>query len=548
MEAVEYARAIKRRWKITAILIVLGLITAWLTFSAPKKGESSTTFSATTTLYSTGTSSISIGSSTATAGLQTLAAFVTVGEVPDRVAREIGFEGESSTLASRIEAEADDKTGLMSITATSPKAPEATLLANTFASELIGLMREDASRVRTQDAQAISEQMRSLEREIEDLENRIASGSGEEGVLSAQRDSKVDSYSVLSDQHQQLTSGNVESVGLEIVEEGRAKPTASSGLQAPRQLPARLVLAAILGLLLGVATILVLEHLDMRIKDKGEAEEQFELPVLAEIPVIPRRRREKLAVSETGERDPIGDAFRFLTAALSLSGATRVSAMRTHEGAEQEASDVGNRSESPPKTILVTSSSPGEGKTTIVANLAAAFSELGLKVIVFSCDFQRPKIHAFLGVENEGGLVEALHEGATPPILNGHLKATTLRNVQMIPSGDYPSNPGELLSSHLMQKALAEAQELADVVLIDTAPLLAAGEATLLFPEIDGVLIVSRAGSTTPDAASRTRDVLKRLDAPMLGVVLNAAEGTGVPYYYYPVRERRRGLARVTRG
>jgi Mrp family chromosome partitioning ATPase len=132
-------------------------------------------------------------------------------------------------------------------------------------------------------------------------------------------------------------------------------------------------------------------------------------------------------------------------------------------------------------------------------------------------------------------------------LLNGYIKDTIVKNVRLVPSGPNTKNSGELLSSREMEAAIAEARELADVVLIDTAPLLAAGEATLLFSKVDGVLVVSRAGRTTPDAAGRARDLLMRLDAPMLGVVLNAAEGSGVPYYYYPLRERRRGFARLGR-
>jgi capsular exopolysaccharide synthesis family protein len=539
VEAVEYARALRRRWKIVAAFVLVAMAAAWFTYSTPTKGEPTQVYEATTTIYSTGESST-------TPGLETLAVFVTVGEVPERVASVVGREGDATKLASKIETEADDKTGFLTITATSSNRDETRVLANAFADELIALMTEETSAGGSEAVKDIEADMRSLEAEITELENKIAAGQGSATVLGEQLESKESAYSTLSDQLQQISSGALGSVGLEIVERGESKIADVGGFQAPRNRNVRLLLAALLGLLFGVAAVLVLEHLDMRIKDKEEVEHEFHLPVLAEVPVMSRKQRKQVALETDGIREPIGDAFRFLTAALSLSTAVRMSENVDPEGRSLE-SRRPSVDQEPPKVILVTSSAPSEGKTTVVVNLAAAFAELGQKVIVFSCDFQRPQAHTILDVQNDTGLVNALTEESHGPLLNGYIKDTTVKNVRLVPSGPNTKNSGELLSSREMEAAIAEARELADVVLIDTAPLLAAGEATLLFSKVDGVLVVSRAGRTTPDAAGRARDLLMRLDAPMLGVVLNAAEGSGVPYYYYPLRERRRGFARLGR-
>jgi capsular exopolysaccharide synthesis family protein len=537
MEAVEYVRALRRRWKIVAAFVVVAMAAAWFTYSAPSKGAPTQVYEATTTIWSTGASST-------TPGLETLAVFVTVGEVPERVASVVDREGEGAKLASKIEAEADDKTGFLTITATSNNRDETRVLANAFADELIALMSEESSS--DENVKEIESDMKNLEAEIKSLESRIQAGEGSATVLGEQLESKESAYSTLSDQLQQFRSGALESVGLEIVERGEPKIADVGGFQAPRNRNVRLLLAALLGFLFGIAAVLVLEHLDMRIKDKEEVEHEFHLPVLAEVPVMTRKQRKQVALETDGVREPIGDAFRFLTAALSLSTAVRMSENADGEGRSME-SRRPTSEEEPPKVILVTSSAPSEGKTTVVVNLAAAFAELGQKVIVFSCDFQRPQAHTILEVENDTGLVNALTEESHGPLLNGYIKDTTIKNVRLVPSGPNTKNSGELLSSFEMEVAISEARELADVVLIDTAPLLAAGEATLLFSKVDGVLVVSRAGRTTPDAAGRARDLLMRLDAPMLGIVLNAAEGSGVPYYYYPLRERRRGLARLGR-
>ena len=548
MEGVEYFRALRRRWKIVAAFVVVAIAAAWFTYGSPDEGARTQSYEATTTLWSTGTSSISVGQSRATPGLETLAALVTVGEVPERVASAIGYEGEASELATKVVAEANDETGFLTITATTKDRAQTRILATTFATELIGLMQEESDAENSQDAKDIRAEMDAIKKQITTLTARIGAGTDNEAVLEADLDALENSYSTLASQLQQLASGGVVSVGLEVVDEGEPKIADLGGLQAPRSRSVRLLLAALLGLLFGIASVLVLEHLDMRLKDKNEVEHEFHLPVLAEVPVMNRKQRKGVALEAAGMREPVGDAFRFLTAALSLSTAVRMSEVHEADGEGQGQDRPRPRSsQEPPKVILVTSSAPSEGKTTVVVNLAAAFAELGQKVVVFSCDFQRPQAHSVLEVDNETGLVNALTEDSHGPLLNGYIKDTPIKNVRLVPSGPNTKNSGELLSSREMQAAISEARGMADVVLIDTAPLLAAGEATLLFSEIDGVLIVSRAGRTTPDAAGRARDLLMRLDAPMLGVVLNAAEGSGVPYYYYPLRERRRGFARLSR-
>jgi capsular exopolysaccharide synthesis family protein len=297
----------------------------------------------------------------------------------------------------------------------------------------------------------------------------------------------------------------------------------------------------------------------------------------------------------------VGDSFRFLAAALTLSSsAPRVFArnsgkivdeprrsdgperrqaiptgdaqtqsrsgrngmqIRVHKNSVQNATGSGpvngsRNGQAPPaerpisldegpitaKTILITSPGPDEGKTTTVANLAAAFAELGQKVIVLSCDFRRPSIHEHFGLINEDGLSDALGKEMTGPVLNGNVKETFVKNVSVLPSGTASERPGELLSSERMRLALTEARSQADIVLLDSPPLMTAGEATLLIREVDGVLVLCRSGKTTADAAERGAEVLKRLNAPLIGAALTDSEG-GVLPYYYPIRESKRALA-----
>jgi capsular exopolysaccharide synthesis family protein len=189
-----------------------------------------------------------------------------------------------------------------------------------------------------------------------------------------------------------------------------------------------------------------------------------------------------------------------------------------------------------PHTILVTSPSAGDGKSTVVASLAASYAETGKKVIVVSCDFRRPSIHQAFDLPNVPGLAEAIETRTSGPVLNGTIRETPVHDVSLVASG-VPHRPSsELLSSPAMHSALAEARSKADVVLLDTAPILAGVEASYLMGKVDSVLLVARAGRTSREFARRTGEVLRQLGSPVVGVALNGSRDVVMPrsYYYRP--------------
>jgi capsular exopolysaccharide synthesis family protein len=172
-------------------------------------------------------------------------------------------------------------------------------------------------------------------------------------------------------------------------------------------------------------------------------------------------------------------------------------------------------------------------------------------VLVLSCDLHRPTIHTLFGVPNSRGLTEALRSSMDGnAIVNGQGWRTAMPNVRLIPSGQIPEKPGELLASPMMRQVISEAREVADVVLIDTAPILAASDATHLFPLVDAVVVVGRAGRTTTLSAQRTSELLLRLGAPVVGATLNGSTEARLPrgyYGYYSDGERRSRARRARR-
>jgi capsular exopolysaccharide synthesis family protein len=508
-------RALRRRWVIVVATVAVALVAAWLTTVLAPPGRAPSTYRATTVLHSTSPDELGSGPNS----LRTVAALAVVGEVPRRVAAAVQYQGDPRELARKMDATAIQETGILNITATSRNRDEAKLLADTFADELVTFLNEQAAQRAAQEAESLQTQMGALEGEIEDLNRDIGADDTDPGdqLLVAQRDAKLRRYGFLFDRYQQLIVEDT-SAGLQIVQDALPRAVREGGFLQFRTLPSRLALAVVLGLLGGIGLVVLRERLDTRIHTKESAERHFELPVLAEIPFVRAwRRRSGIAVAGS-PKSAAADSFRLLAA-----GITR-------------------RPPAPPQTIMITGPGPGEGKSTVVANLAAAFAEVGKKVLVLSCDLHRPTIHNMFGIPNTVGLADALRsEGDDYTIIDGERWRTMLPNIRLIPSGNVPEKPGELLSSPLMRQVITEAREVADVVLIDTAPILAASDATHLFPLVDAVVVVARAGRTTAESARRTSELLLRLGAPVVGVALNGAtEGEHLRGYYQYYSERPR--------
>jgi capsular exopolysaccharide synthesis family protein len=271
-----------------------------------------------------------------------------------------------------------------------------------------------------------------------------------------------------------------------------------------------LVVAGVVGLLLGLALALVVERFDTRIRTKGGAEHSFGLPVLAEIPPL-RGRSHGAIIKANGEVSRGAEPLRLLGALLTQGDSTYMSLP-----------DNGNGRRRAP-AILVTSPSMAEGKTSVVARLAMAYSENGKKVLVLSCDFRRPEVHRLFGVSNQPGLSDALMSNDRRGILEYYAQRTALGNLRVVPSGRIPRNPGRLLGSERMRQILEEARSEADIVIVDSTPVLANGDVAYLLREVDSVLVVARTGRTTVDEAKRTAEILGRLGAPVAGVALNGS-------------------------
>jgi non-specific protein-tyrosine kinase len=190
----------------------------------------------------------------------------------------------------------------------------------------------------------------------------------------------------------------------------------------------------------------------------------------------------------------------------------------------------------PVHTILATSTSPDDGKSTTVANLAVTFAAAGSPTILVDADLRRPHLHQIFGLPNDAGLttlIASMSRGGESAQVELPLQETQVPNLRVLTSGPVPPNPAEMLASQKMAEVLALLRARADYVLIDTPPVIAVTDAAVLAPRVDGVLLVVNAGKTKRDLAVKARDVLQQVNANVLGVVLNNAKVDKSAYEYY---------------
>jgi capsular exopolysaccharide synthesis family protein len=240
-------------------------------------------------------------------------------------------------------------------------------------------------------------------------------------------------------------------------------------------------------------------------------EKQIGVPTLGVIAEIKGSQLTEKLVTERQPRSPIAEAYRVLRTNLDFSAGDK-----------------------PIKTMLVTSSSPVEGKTTTAANLAVAIAQSGKRVILVDTDLRRPAIHKLFEQSNTRGVTTALLEEGGGGI-GDHVLATGINNLYLMPSGPLPPNPADLLGSSRMAELIRDLARHSDMVIFDSPPLFAVADATLLAGVCDAVLLVAHAQTTRVDVLKKATEQIMQSGANLLGVVLNRASlsGDGYSQYYY---------------
>ncbi|HLF85017.1 MAG TPA: polysaccharide biosynthesis tyrosine autokinase [Blastocatellia bacterium] len=287
-------------------------------------------------------------------------------------------------------------------------------------------------------------------------------------------------------------------------------------------------------LVTGVGLVFFLEYLDNTVKTVEDVSRYTQLPALSVIPAISGRKPRLLAGG--------GDGKKKTAAALDLSKGGRLRTdqltMLDSRSSVAEAYRVLRTSvllssvDRPPKTILITSGQPGEGKTTTVVNTAISLAQLGASVLIIDCDLRKPSTHKVLGVEQARGLSTYLSRNVD---INGLIQKLPIANLSLLPCGPVPPNPSEMISSAKMKQLLLSLAETYDHIIIDSPPLLKVTDPVILSTMVDGVILVVHGGKSTRDVVRRSRQELSIAGARIFGVVLNNVEAGHEGYndYYY---------------
>ena len=277
------------------------------------------------------------------------------------------------------------------------------------------------------------------------------------------------------------------------------------------------------GLFLGMILAFVRDNLDDSIVNSTQVEELTGVPVLG---LIPRFSPSPRALARPGPNQagglPPSNSGAWVTKQPTSQAAEAYRALRTtlllsHAG-------------SPPRTILVTSSLPKDGKSTTTYNLAACFAALGTRVLAVDADLRNPTLHRLSGISNARGLANLLTSSVD---LHDMVQQDPLaEHLHILPSGPTPPNPAELLGSGVFAKLIVQLSKEYDLVMIDSPPIMLVADSSIVAAMVDGVIAVVKSQSTTRPALVRAADLFRRHRVNLLGIVLNAVDVKSSEYYY----------------
>jgi capsular exopolysaccharide synthesis family protein len=473
-EQTDLRSVIKVLWRRKWLL--LGIIVSIPVLVYAVSTQISKTYEA-TTLLRLKTTNVEVSGQTSfgTSPLSTASTLIGTTNVREETARELGRQPEGDVSATPIEGASGELTDLLALKVEADSANGAAAEANAYAQAVRTLRTRQA----IADINAGIASLEAQSDEIKDPATRIEQ-LGQIQTLRQARSAQRDTTQVIQP----------------------ARPPSSPVSPHPRRNAA---LAGVLALLLGFGVVAVAERLDRRLRDPNQLEPLLGAPLLSQIP------KSAFPGGEPGQA-PVAEAFRTLAASLVYFNVDR---------------RLGS--------VMVVSPTKGDGKTTVATHLAIALARDGQNVILVDCDLRRPQVSRRLGVEPSSGLTEVLTGQAGLDTSLVEVKVGGGR-LQALGGGKPPPNPALLLGSARMESLLVELSERADIVVLDSPPLLNVSDAVALLERVSGSIVVARLGQTESDAIDRLRQVVESARGMIFGGVATGSEAAG--FYGYGMEYR----------
>ncbi len=563
MGPMEYLRILRRRWWVLLVATLLGFSVALATqpnVAVPVTKAPAPAYTAYATLISD-----PLARQGTAFGVQwdKLALLITKGDVPQTVERRLGtlrrppsvIDITESTTSSKkgggtvrrrrgearsvgfpfatVTASPAPSTGALTIAAVSWDRLYAVQMANLFTTELLRYLNNVGVQKYNSTLAGYKTLVSTLETRVATLNAEIAGASPTAvATLASARDAALKQIDATNQASAQLSQFGPQRPNLRVLE--AASPSRALIIGGLAKQPTitkdqRTLIGAAVGFLLGLAGLLIFEFLNARIRDVSGTEAAARMPLVAEIPALKMSRADRFRVL-TAE-DPaslMAEAYRSLRTSI-------IAMWQRHPLAHGQGGDTNGGAVSPAwrplRTLLITSPGPAEGKSVSAVNLAATFAETGASVIVIDADFRRPQLDRYFqrqAVPNLGDLGLDM----TTNDFEAVLQDTNIPGVRFAASSPPKSSPGTAMA--VAKAAVGIAKELADIVIIDSPPLLLANDASDLSTFADATVLLVRAGWTRHKAVAGAADLLRRLEATTVGVVLVGAEhGTHDGYYGY---------------
>ena len=414
-----------------------------------------------------------------------------LGDLAQKTAARVGHGLTPGAVADSVSVSPQGDTTAVNVSSTLASPALAAQVANTYAGVFVSEQENGSHQYYESALATVEAQIAKLSR---------AQAAGAQGLA---LESRAQSLATLA----QLRTDTVTLV------QAAAVPSSPSAPSIKRDV----IVAGLLGLLLGVGLALGVERLDQNLREPEELESIYGLPLLGAVPQSSALRRDGRSSRESTLPGAVADAFQFIRVRLRYFNVDR---------------DL--------QTLAIVSSQSGDGKTTIAHCLADAAAAAGLRALLIEVDLRRPTLADEAGVESGPGLADVLigartleDATQTAKLIGGGHDREDERNLDVIVAGALPPNPGEMLESHAMLEVLQQAKANYDFVVIDTPPLGAVSDSLPLMGHVDGVVIVAGMGQNRRDVAQRLAATLRSADAPLIGVIANRVKARGGYGYGY---------------